>query len=91
MEQPYHVMFSFQEIDDDNWKFGIDDITTPEPLSGREGVYELARAIGNLRGYSKVVINSTVPPIENIEEVLNSKTTNAFGQVIDGGANNEKS
>ena len=83
-------MFSFQEPNDDNWKFGIDDITTPEPLKGREGVYELARAIGNLRSYSKVVINSTVPPVEGIEELLSEKTTNAFGQVVDGGANNEK-
>lgn len=80
----YYVMFSFKEAEDQDWRYGETQISTDRPLDGREPqtLVDAGREIGMNHGYTRVAINLTVPPIENLDELLEQQETNAFGQVI---------
>lgn len=86
MEYSYNVMFSFKEIGDDTLKYGQTTISTDEPIdaTNEDQLREVGRAIGTSNNYSHVAINTTIPPMENLDKAI-ALQKDAFGLPVKRG------
>lgn len=80
MEYTYNIMFSFKEAGDDDWKYGQTIINTDEPIdaTNSQQLEDVGRHLGTLHNYTHVAINTTFPPMENLEKAI-ALQKNAFG------------
>lgn len=80
MSVNYKIMFTYRKENGDI-EFGTTEVTTDEPIKNVDDLREVSRTIGLMHGYTQVAINSTIPPMENIDDILSGVTTDSFGRM----------
>ncbi len=89
MSVNYQVHFAFKEsLDDETEKGGETSVTCEHPIQSEDDYYQVSKAIGQKHRYATVRILFTIPPVENMEEIIASankrkQRDSAFG-IIEG-------